>query len=259
MTDRRRIVAGNWKMHGSLVSASELAAALASTTHDPGRGLPEVIVFPAFPHLDAVRRALEDAESAGILAVQLGAQDLSIHEQGAHTGEVSADMLLDCGCSHVLVGHSERRTGLRESDELVAKKFQKAADHGLIPVLCVGETLPERTAERTAEVVLRQLGAVLELCGGGMFERAVLAYEPVWAIGTGHTATPEQAQQVHALLRGEIARSNAKIAVGLRILYGGSVNGANAAALFAQPDIDGGLVGGASLDAKEFLRIITAV
>ena len=259
MTDRRRIVAGNWKMHGSLVSASELAGALAATTHEPGRGLPEVVVFPPFPHLDAVRRVLEDAERAGTLAVQLGAQDVSIHGEGAHTGEVSADMLADCGCSHVLVGHSERRASLGESDELVAKKFHRAADHGLTPVLCVGETLPEREAERTGEVVLRQLGAVLELCGAGVFERAVLAYEPVWAIGTGHTATPEQAQEVHALLRGEIARSDGKIAAGLRILYGGSVNGANAAALFAQPDIDGGLVGGASLDAKGFLRIITAV
>lgn len=259
MTDRRRIVAGNWKMHGSLVSATELAGALAGTTQESGGGFPEVIVFPPFPHLDAVRGILEDAESAGTLAVQLGAQDVSIHGQGAHTGEVSAGMLTDCGCSHVLVGHSERRADLRESDELVARKFRQAADHGLVPVLCVGETLPERRAERTGEVVLRQLGAVMELCGVGVFERAVLAYEPVWAIGTGQTATPEQARQVHALLRGEIARSDGKIAAGLRILYGGSVNGANAAPLFAQPDIDGGLVGGASLDAKEFLRIITAV
>ena len=258
MTDRRRIVAGNWKMHGSLASARELAGALAGARHEPGRGLPEVIVFPPFPHLDAVRGLLKDAEEAGTLAVQLGAQDVSIHGQGAHTGEVSAGMLADCGCSHVLVGHSERRTGLRESDELVARKFHQAADHGLIPVLCVGETRPEREASRTGEVVLRQLGAVMELCGAGGFERSVLAYEPVWAIGTGHTATPEQAQQVHALLRGEIARPDAKIAAGLRILYGGSVNGANAAPLFAQPDIDGGLVGGASLEAKEFLRIITA-
>lgn len=259
MIDRRRIVAGNWKMHGSLATASDLSGSLAGTTHGPDRGLPEVIVFPPFPHLDAVRRILEDAKTAGTLAVQLGAQDVSIHGQGAHTGEVSAGMLADCGCSHVLVGHSERRAGLQESDELVAKKFRQTADHGLTPVLCVGETLPERRAERTGEVVLRQLGAVMELCGAGGFERAVLAYEPVWAIGTGHTATPEQAQQVHALLRGEIARTDAKIAAGLRILYGGSVNGANAAPLFAQPDIDGGLVGGASLDAKEFLRIITAV
>ena len=259
MIDRRRIVAGNWKMHGSLVMARELAATLAGTTHEPRRGLPEVIVFPPFPHLDAARGALEDAESAGTLAVQLGAQDVSIHGQGAHTGEVSAGMLADCGCSHVLVGHSERRAGLRESDGLVARKFRQAAARGLTPVLCVGETLPEREAERTGEVVLRQLRAVMELCGASGFERAVLAYEPVWAIGTGHTATPEQAQRVHALLRGEIARTDAKIAAGLRILYGGSVNGANAAPLFAQPDIDGGLVGGASLDAKEFLRIITAV
>lgn len=259
MADRRRIVAGNWKMHGSLASARELAGALAATAHEPDRGLPEVIVFPPFPHLDAVSRVLEDAGPAGTLAVQLGAQDVSIHGQGAHTGEVSAGMLADCGCSHVLVGHSERRAGFDESDGLVANKFRQAADQGLTPVLCVGETLPEREAERTGEVVLRQLRAVMELCGAGGFEHAVLAYEPVWAIGTGHTATPGQAQQVHALLRGEIARSDAKIAAGLRILYGGSVNGANAAPLFAQPDIDGGLVGGASLDAMEFLRIITAV
>ena len=259
MSDRRRIVAGNWKMHGSLVSARELAGALAGARHESGRGLPEVIVFPPFPQLHAVRRVLDEARSAGNMAVQLGAQDVSGHEQGAHTGEVSADMLSDCGCSHVLVGHSERRTSQRESDALVAKKFHRAAGHGLVPILCVGETLGEREAGRTGEVVLRQLGAVMELCGAGGFKRAVLAYEPVWAIGTGHTATPEQAQEVHALLRGEIARSDGKIAAGLRILYGGSVNGANAAALFAQPDIDGGLVGGASLDAKGFLRIITAV
>lgn len=258
MADRRRIVAGNWKMHGSRASARELAGALAGAKHEGARGLPEVIVFPPFPHLDAVRRVLDEAQSAENIAVQLGAQDLSSHEQGAHTGEVSADMLDDCGCSHVLVGHSERRTAFGESDELVAQKFRQAANHGLIPVLCVGETLPERKAGQTVRAVLRQLGAVMELCGAGGFKRAVLAYEPVWAIGTGHTATPEQAQEVHALLRGEIARSDAKIAAGLRILYGGSVNGANAVALFAQPDIDGGLVGGASLDAKGFLRIIAA-
>ena len=259
MADRRRIVAGNWKMHGSRASARRLAGALASAWQEPARNRPEVIVFPPFPHLDAVRRVLDEAEAAEGLAIQLGAQDVSIHGEGARTGEVSAGMLSDCGCSHVLVGHSERRAGLGESDELVAKKFRRAADHGLVPVLCVGETLPEREAGQTGQVVLRQLGAVMELCGAGGFKRAVLAYEPVWAIGTGHTATPAQAQQAHALLRGEIARSDGKIAAGLRILYGGSVNGANAAALFAQPDIDGGLVGGASLDAKGFLRIITAV
>ena len=255
MADRRRIVAGNWKMHGSRASAQDLAGALAGARLEAAGDLPEVIIFPPFPHLDAVRRTLAEAR----LAVHLGAQDLSSHEQGAHTGEVSAAMLADCGCSHVLVGHSERRAANGESDELVAAKFRRAADQGLIPVLCVGETLPQRESGRTGDVVLSQLAAVVEGCGAAGFEQAVLAYEPVWAIGTGRTATPEQAQEVHALLRGEMARVDAKIASGLRILYGGSVNGANAAALFAQPDIDGGLVGGASLDAKDFLRIIAAV
>lgn len=258
MTDRRRIVAGNWKMHGSRASAIELAGALAGAGNEQDSGTAEVIVFPPFPHLDAVRRALDAARPGQRSTVQLGAQDVSIHEQGAHTGEVSADMLADCGCSHVLVGHSERRAAFGEGDLLVAKKFRRAAEQGLTPVLCVGETLSHREAGRTGEVVLRQLGAVMELCGAASFEQAVLAYEPVWAIGTGRTATPDQAQQVHALLRSEIAGGNARIAAGLRILYGGSVNGANAAALFAQPDIDGGLVGGASLDAKDFLRIISA-
>ena len=167
-------------------------------------------------------------------------------------------MLADCGCSHVLVGHSERRAAFSEDDEMVARKYLKAAEHGLTPVLCVGETLSERNDGQTDEVVLRQLRKVLSCCGTGAFEQAVLAYEPVWAIGAGHTATPEQAQEVHALLRAEIARSDARIAASLRILYGGSVNGANAAALFAQPDIDGGLVGGASLDVRDFWRIIMA-
>lgn len=258
MTDRRRIVAGNWKMHGSRASAIELAGALAGAGNGQDSSAAEIIVFPPFPHLDAVRRVLDDAPPGQRAAVQLGAQDVSIHEQGAHTGEVSADMLADSGCSHVLVGHSERRAAFGESDGLVAKKFRRAAEHGLVPVLCLGETLSQREAGRTGEVVLGQLGAVMELCGAASFEQAVLAYEPVWAIGTGRTATPDQAQEVHALLRGEIAGGNARIAAGLRILYGGSVNGANAAALFAQPDIDGGLVGGASLDAKDFLRIIAA-
>lgn len=258
MTDRRRIVAGNWKMHGSRASAIELAAALGGAGGEQESSAAETIVFPPFPHLDAVRRVLQGTPPGEEATIQLGAQDVSIHERGAHTGEVSADMLTDCGCSHVLVGHSERRAAFEESDRLVANKFRRAAEHGLIPVLCVGETLSQREAGRTGEVVLRQLGAVMELCGAAAFGQAVLAYEPVWAIGTGRTATPDQAQEVHALLRGEIAGGNARIAAGLRILYGGSVNGANAAALFAQPDIDGGLVGGASLDAKEFLRIIAA-
>ena len=258
MADRRPIVAGNWKMHGSRALLSELAASLSRPLGRQSAAAPEVVVFPPYPYLATVRRALRDSCAAGRLQVRLGAQDVSVHEKGAHTGEVSAAMLADCECSHVLVGHSERRAAFGETDELVAQKFLKAAEHGLTPVLCVGETLDERTDGRTGKIVLRQLGAVLARCGAGGFEHAILAYEPVWAIGAGHTATPEQAQEVHALLRSEIARADARIAAELRILYGGSVNGANAAALFAQPDIDGGLVGGASLDAKDFWRIIAA-
>lgn len=258
MARRRRVVAGNWKMHGSRASLGGLAAELAAAMRDAPGELPEVAVFPPYPYLRSLRGKLEVLEPAQDAAIGLGAQDLSVHEQGAHTGEVSAAMLADCGCSHVLVGHSERRAAFAESDELVARKFRQAARHGLIPVLCVGETLPQRNSGRTEEVVLKQLGAVLDLCGADGFRKAVLAYEPVWAIGTGHTASPEQAQEVHSVLREEIAGADAKIAAGLRILYGGSVNGDNAAPLFAQPDIDGGLVGGASLDAKEFWRIITA-
>ena len=257
MTGRRRIVAGNWKMHGSRASIKKLVSGLVRPPQTPDV-LPQVVVFPPFPYLITVQRVLQDQGGEGGLPVQLGAQDLFPADQGAHTGDVSPDMLVDCGCSHVLVGHSERRSAHGETDGLVTHKFENALACGLTPVLCVGETLDERQAGRTAAVVLRQFKAVLGLCGSAAFQRAVLAYEPVWAIGTGHTATPEQAQEVHALLRGEIARADARIAAGLRILYGGSVSAANAAALFAQPDIDGGLVGGASLDVKEFRRIISA-
>ena len=256
--DRRRIVAGNWKMHGSGASLGELAAGLAAPPPAPARDLPEVVVFPPFPYLSPVGRVLKEHGREGSVAVKLGAQDLSAHSEGAHTGEVSAAMLADCGCSHVLVGHSERRASSGETDERVARKFAAAAAAGLTPVLCVGETLSERKAGKTADVVLRQLGAVLDRCGAAEFGNAVVAYEPVWAIGTGHTAEPGQAQEAHALLRAAVARADARIAACLRILYGGSVKGANAAALFAQPDIDGGLVGGASLDLKDFWRIITA-
>lgn len=256
--NRRRIVAGNWKMHGDREALGELAAGLATLPAAQAESMPEVVVFPPYPYLSTVNRVLEERKREGGIAVQVGAQDVSAHPGGAHTGEVSASMLADCGCSHVLVGHSERRASCGETDELVAGKFARAWSAALAPVLCVGETLSERNAGRTAEVVLRQLGAVLDRCGAAGFAKAVLAYEPVWAIGTGHTATPGQAQEVHAVLRGAIARADAKIAAGLRILYGGSVKGSNAAALFAQPDIDGGLVGGASLDLKDFWRIITA-
>ncbi len=256
--NRRRIVAGNWKMHGARAALGELAAGLAALPAAQAESMPEVVVFPPYPYLSDINRVFEERKGEGGIAVRVGAQDVSAHRVGAHTGEVSALMLADCECTHVLVGHSERRLSLGETDELVADKFARASLAGLTPVLCVGETLRERNAGRTAEVVLRQLGVVLDRCGARRFENAVLAYEPVWAIGTGHTATPVQAQEVHALLRGAIARSDAKLAASLRILYGGSVKGANAAELFAQPDIDGGLVGGASLDLTDFWRIITA-
>src|SRR5690606_19467713 len=178
--------------------------------------------------------------------VELGAQDVCAEPQGAYTGEVSAAMLKDVGCDYVIVGHSERRLIFRESDQLVARKFAAAQSKGLVPILCLGEQLNEREGGRTQEVVARQLDAVLELCGVDAFAQAVIAYEPVWAIGTGRNATPEQAQEVHAFIRARLGARNAKIAAETRILYGGSVKAGNAAEIFAMPDVDGGLIGGAS-------------
>jgi triosephosphate isomerase len=245
---RRPLVAGNWKMHGSRASATELVAAIAGAMP---HGV-EVSVLPPFPYLAELIGRFGDA------GIAFGAQDTSAHEAGAHTGEVSAVMLRDIGCAQVLVGHSERRQYHGESDTLVAAKFVAARAAGLIPVLCVGETLAEREADATETVIGRQLDAVLERAGIAGFERAVVAYEPVWAIGTGRTATPGQAQEVHAFIRGKLAGSDAKISNSLRLLYGGSVKPANAAELFGQPDVDGGLIGGASLVAADFLAICAA-
>jgi triosephosphate isomerase len=191
-------------------------------------------------------------------AIALGAQSVCAEGVGAFTGEVSASMLKDVGCTYVIVGHSERRAIYREDDALVARKFIAAQSQGLIPILCVGETLEERERGETTRVVSRQLGAVLDVAGAQSLANAVVAYEPVWAIGTGKTATPEQAQDVHAHIRAEIGRSDAKIAAALRILYGGSVKAANAREIFAMADVDGGLIGGASLKADEFLKICAA-
>ena len=246
---RRPMVAGTWKMHGDLALAGTLAAAAAAAARAaPGV---DVLLLPPAVLVPAVVAA-----AGGALAV--GGQDLSRHAQGAYTGELSGAMLAGAGCSHVLVGHSERRQYHGEDDALVAAKFQAAQAAGLVPVLCVGETLEERDAGRTAAVVAGQLDAVLAAAGVAALARAVLAYEPVWAIGTGRTASPEQAQQVHALLRSEVARRDARIAAALRILYGGSVKPDNAAGLFGQDDIDGGLVGGASLVAADFNAIVRA-
>jgi triosephosphate isomerase (TIM) len=247
---RRPIVAGNWKMNGSRAENDRLIdAIIGALAPDP---LAEIVVCPPFPYLGEVIRALRGS------SIAVGAQDVCAEAVGAHTGEVSAAMLRDIGCSFVLVGHSERRSIYGESDLLVARKFAAAQTKGLVPVLCVGEQLAEREAGTTFEVVGRQLDAIVELCGVQALGTAVVAYEPVWAIGTGRTASPEQAQDVHAFIRGRIAANDANIAGSLRILYGGSVKSANAAELFSKPDVDGGLIGGASLQADEFVAIAKA-
>ncbi len=248
---RRPIVAGNWKLHGSRGENERLLEEIAAKL--PSRSAATCVVCPPFVYLQEVARQIRGT------TIELGAQDVSAEAQGAFTGEVSAAMLKDVGCDHVIVGHSERRLIHRESDQLVARKFAAAQSKGLMPILCVGEQLAEREAERTSDVVARQLDAVLELCGVEAFAHAVIAYEPVWAIGTGRTATPEQAQEVHAFIRARIASRNARIAADTRILYGGSVKAGNAAEIFAMPDVDGGLIGGASLKADEFLAILAAV
>jgi triosephosphate isomerase len=248
---RRPIVAGNWKLHGSRSENERLLEEIAAKL--PARSAAQCIVCPPFVYLQEVARQIRGT------TIQLGAQDVCAEAQGAFTGEVSAAMLKDVGCEHVIVGHSERRLIYRESDQLVARKFAAAQSKGLIPTLCVGEQLAEREADRTRDVVARQLDAVLELCGVDAFANAVIAYEPVWAIGTGRNATPEQAQEVHAFIRDRIASRNARIAAETRILYGGSCKAGNAAEIFAMPDVDGGLIGGASLKADEFLAILGAV
>jgi triosephosphate isomerase len=247
---RRPIVAGNWKLHGSRAENSRLIEELIAQF--PAKPEAACVVCPPFVYLQECARLLRGS------SIELGAQDVCAEAQGAFTGEVSAAMLKDVGCDYVIVGHSERRLIYRESDQLVARKFAAAQSKSLIPILCVGEQLADREANRTQDVVARQLDAVLELCGVEAFANAVIAYEPVWAIGTGRNATPEQAQEVHAFIRARLAARSDKIAPETRILYGGSVKAGNAAELFAMPDVDGGLIGGASLKADEFLAILAA-
>jgi triosephosphate isomerase len=246
---RRPLVAGNWKMHGSRDENARLIDALVEA-NDAARC--EVAVCPPFVYLWEAHRRLKDSDIA------LGSQDVSADAAGAFTGQVSASMLKDVGCHYAIVGHSERRALNHEDDALVARKFVAAQSGGLTPILCVGETLGERERGITEDVVGRQLEAVLALAGISALQNAVIAYEPVWAIGTGKTATPAQAQAVHAFIRGRISARDANIGGGVRLLYGGSVKAANAAELFSQPDVDGGLVGGASLKADEFVRICAA-
>jgi triosephosphate isomerase (TIM) len=248
---RRPMVAGNWKMHGSRAANQALLAELEMSLK-PEWPI-DIVVFPPYVYLsDAIRLLEEDRRIA------VGAQDVCAESSGAFTGQVSAAMLKDVGCSYAIVGHSERRRWYHEDDALVARKFAAVLDAGLTPVLCLGETLDEREAQQTESVISRQLDAVIAMHGVGGFARAILAYEPVWAIGTGRTASPEQAQEVHAFLRNRIHAQDAKIGRHLRILYGGSVKAGNAAELFSMPDVDGGLVGGASLSADEFQQICAA-
>ena len=246
---RRKIVAGNWKLHGTRSFATALVGELATVL--PLAGV-ELVVLPPLPYLGDL---IEDFEGHDI---SFGAQDVSSNEKGAYTGEVSATMLVDVGARYGLVGHSERRQYHAESSELVARKFMAALNAGLTPILCVGETLGQREAGQTEAVIAAQLAPVLDLAGVEAFERAVVAYEPVWAIGTGRIASPQQAQEVHAFIRGVVGARDARIAGLLPLLYGGSVKPDNAAELFAQPDVDGGLVGGASLVASDFLDIARA-
>ncbi len=247
---RRSVVAGNWKMHGVRADHARLVSALMDGAEDNPC---EVLVCPPFPYLWEIGRLLTGS------VWRLGAQDVCADPgPGAFTGEVSGAMLRDVGCQAVLVGHSERRSLYAEDDALIARKFQAAQAAGLLPILCVGESLDERERGITETVVGRQLDAVLDVAGVTAFSQAIIAYEPVWAIGTGKTATVEQAQAVHAFIRGRVAARDAMIAGSVRILYGGSVKASNAAELFAQSDIDGGLVGGASLQADEFLKICAA-
>ncbi len=243
------LIAGNWKMNGSLASN----AALLDGIRAGAAGLAaELAVCVPAPYLAQVQSALAGS------GVNWGAQDVSVHDSGAYTGEVSVAMLADFGCRYVIVGHSERRSFHGETDELVAHKAVRAIAGGLVPIVCVGETLQQREQGETGAVVMRQLKPVLDAAGAADLAKIVVAYEPVWAIGSGKTATPEMAQQVHELIRATLAQSDAAAAAAVRILYGGSMKPDNAGELLAKPDIDGGLIGGASLKAGDFLAIANA-
>ncbi len=246
---RRPLVAGNWKMHGSRAQIRELLDALVPILDNRA----EVLLLPPATYLSQV------VERVAGTAIRVGAQNVHGEKAGAFTGEVAAEMVRDLGASFALVGHSERRTLCGETDTVVAAKFAAVQRAAMVPILCVGESLAEREAGRAEAVVIEQLEAVIDTAGVDAFASAVVAYEPVWAIGTGRTAAAADAQAMHAVIRARVADERAAIGAALRVLYGGSVKAANAGALFRQPDIDGGLVGGASLDAREFARICNAV
>jgi len=247
---RQSLVVGNWKMNGSIQSNQSLLDSLKENIKSVQHA--QIGICAPFVYLQQVSELLKGTQIAW------GAQNISHKDSGAFTGEVAASMLLDFDCKYVIIGHSERRHLYGESDQLVAEKYAKAQSVGLIPILCVGELLEQREAGETENVVEQQLNAIINLQGIASLSQSVIAYEPVWAIGTGKTATPQQAQDVHAFIRQRIAEQDAMVAENVQILYGGSVNGSNAAQLFSMPDIDGGLIGGASLKANEFLTISQA-
>jgi triosephosphate isomerase len=247
---RGYLVAGNWKMNGSSAANAELLGGIIAGA--PDSNAVELLVCPPFPYLEAAATKLAGS------GIELGAQNVSEHQSGAFTGEIAASMLADVGCRYVIVGHSERRAIMGETSELVAAKFAAAQQAGMTPVLCVGESREQREAGETEAVVEEQLNAVMDEVGMTGIARAVIAYEPVWAIGTGLSATPEQAQDVHRHIRDVMAKRDNAVADAVKILYGGSVKGDNAAGLFGKPDIDGGLIGGASLKAADFLAIAAA-
>lgn len=247
MNGRRKLVAANWKMNGSRSANAGWVEAFRGSVYGC-----DAVVCPPFVYLPELVDALDGTP------FEVGAQNLAEKAAGAFTGEVAGEMLVDCGARWVIVGHSERRTLYGETDRVVAAKVARAFAAGLRPIVCIGETLAERDAGSTLEIVRRQLDAVLAVCGVADLAKGAVAYEPVWAIGTGRTATPAQAQEVHAAVRGRLRAADAQAAAGVRILYGGSVKPDNAAELFAQDDIDGGLIGGASLVAKDFAAILAA-
>ncbi len=248
---RKKLVAGNWKMHGSTAFNAELLAGIKAGLGDAEKV--EVLVCPPFPYLAAV------AVSVYGTAIKLGAQNLADQDkQGAHTGEVLGAMLVDVGCEYVIIGHSERRAFYGDSDAVVARKVAAATAAGLKPILCIGETLAEREHDQTEQVLACQLDAVLDANPLTSLSGMVIAYEPVWAIGTGKTASPEQAQAAHAFIRARLALRDARLADSLRILYGGSVKPDNASAIFSKADVDGGLIGGAALKSADFLAICAA-
>ena len=248
---RRKMVAGNWKMHGNLVENKQLLDAIVTGLN----GLYKVnfLVCVPYPYLPSVQSILQNTNIAW------GAQNLSQYEKGAYTGEISASMLNDFECRYVIVGHSERRSLFGENSQIVAEKYQAAQRAGITPILCVGETLEQREAGTTEQVIEEQLATVIKLAGVESLAKAIVAYEPVWAIGTGRTASPKQAQDVHSFIRKGIAKQNVNIAKNITILYGGSVKPSNASELFDMSDIDGGLIGGASLVANDYVAICRAL